>query len=96
MVSMKEWETIQLYHACKLVAGYAFKSKDFGDYPDKVIKITHIVPPTVDMKNLTGVDLSQYERKKLINIYAKQDDYVLARQELQLVKWGVSKNLKHM
>ena len=88
MVSMKEWETIQLYHACKLVAGYAFKSKDFGDYPDKVIKITHIVPPTVDMKNLTGVDLSQYERKKLIKYIAKQGDYVLAMTGATIGKMG--------
>lgn len=85
---MKEWETIQLYHACKLVAGYAFKSKDFGDYPDKVIKITHIVPPTVDMKNLTGVDLSQYERKKLIKYIAKQGDYVLAMTGATIGKMG--------
>ena len=85
---MKEWETIQLYYACKLVAGYAFKSKDFGDYPDKVIKITHIVPPTVDMKNLTGVDLSQYERKKLIKYIAKQGDYVLAMTGAPIGKMG--------
>ena len=85
---MKEWETIQLYYACKLVAGYAFKSKDFGDYPDKVIKITHIVPPTVDMKNLTGVDLSQYERKKLIKYIAKQGDYVLAMTGATIGKMG--------
>ena len=85
---MKEWETIQLYHACKLVAGYAFKSKDFGDYPDKVIKITHIVHPTVDMKNLTGVDLSQYERKKLIKYIAKQGDYVLAMTGATIGKMG--------
>lgn len=85
---MKEWKTIQLYYACKLVAGYAFKSKDFGDYPDKVIKITHIVPPTVDMKNLTGVDLSQYERKKLIKYIAKQGDYVLAMTGATIGKMG--------
>ena len=48
---MKEWETIQLYYACKLVAGYAFKSKDFGDYPDKVIKITHY--KNIPLKKLT-------------------------------------------
>ena len=57
-----EWETVRLSDVCDLVAGFAFKSKDFGSFEDKVIKITHIVPPTVAMDSLVGVnwdDMSQ-------------------------------------
>ena len=40
------------------------------------------------MKNLTGVDLSQYERKKLIKYIAKQGDYVLAMTGATIGKMG--------
>ena len=39
---MSEWKTYRLGDICTFVAGFAFKSKDFGNYPDKVIKIADI------------------------------------------------------
>ena len=57
--------TTTLAEICEMTPGFAFKSKDFGDYPDKVVKITQINPPTVNMENLQGVDLSGYNKEKL-------------------------------
>ena len=73
----------------EIVAGFAFKSKDFGDnYPDKVIKITHIVPPSVDMDGLSTVDMSQYDRKKLEKYMARKGDYVFAMTGATIGKIG--------
>ena len=44
---MSEWKEVQLNEICDLIAGYAFKSKDFGNYPTKVLKIADINPPFV-------------------------------------------------
>ena len=38
--SMTKWQEVKLGDVCDLIAGFAFKSSDFGSYPDKVIKIT--------------------------------------------------------
>ncbi len=72
-----------------IIAGYAFKSKDFGtDFPDKVIKITHIVPPSVDMDGLSTVDMSKYDRKKLEKYIAREGDYVFAMTGATIGKIG--------
>ena len=73
-----DWKKVLLSDVCELIAGYAFKSKDFGNYADKVIKITHITPPTVDMSSLIGVDMSKYDASKLDKYIARTNDYVLA------------------
>lgn len=73
----------------EMIAGYAFKSKDFGaDYPDKVIKITHITPPIVDMDNLPSVDMSNYDRKKLGKYIARKGDFVFAMTGATIGKIG--------
>ena len=72
-----------------IIAGYAFKSKDFGpDFPDKVIKITHIVPPIVDMNRLSSVDISKYDRSKLEKYIAREGDYVFAMTGATIGKIG--------
>lgn len=85
---MTRWEKVKLGDVCDLVAGFAFKSKDFGDYPDKVIKITNIEPPFVNMTDLSGVDLSKYNKQKLEKFMAKKDDYVLAMTGATIGKLG--------
>ena len=62
---MTEWKIYKLSDICDLVAGFAFKSKDFGDYPNKVVKIADIQPPIVNINDLVGVDLSAYNHSKL-------------------------------
>lgn len=77
-----------LADVCDLIAGYAFKSKDFGAFDNKVIKIAHITPPSVDMKGLSGVDLSKYNREKLKRYIARSGDYVLAMTGATIGKIG--------
>lgn len=85
---MDKWNEIALSEVCDLIAGFAFKSEDFGDYDSKVIKITHITPPTVDMNNLSGVDISQYNVIKLEKFIAHKGDYVLAMTGATIGKIG--------
>ena len=61
---MIEWKRIKLSEVCNLIAGYAFKSCDFGDYPKKVVKITNIEPPYVNMQALVGFNEKNYDIKK--------------------------------
>lgn len=85
---MNNWNKVALSEICDLIAGFAFKSKDFGDYDSKVIKITHITPPSVDMDNLGGVDISKYNAAKLEKFIAKAGDYVLAMTGATIGKIG--------
>ncbi len=85
---MSEWKTYRLGDICTFVAGFAFKSKDFGNYPDKVIKIADIQPPIVDMSSLTGIDISQYSSQKLEKYKTEKGDYVLAMTGATIGKLG--------
>lgn len=72
-----------------LIAGFAFKSKDFGvNYPDRVIKIAHITPPIVEMDNLSSVDLSHYDRCKLRKYIVHPGDFVFAMTGATIGKIG--------
>lgn len=85
---METWNKVALSEICDLIAGFAFKSKDFGDYDSKVIKITHITPPSVDMDNVSGVDISKYNAAKLEKYIAQTGDYVLAMTGATIGKIG--------
>ena len=85
---MTEWKTYKLGDICDLVAGFAFKSKDFGDYPDKVVKIADIQPPIVNVNDLAGIDLSAYNPSKLQKFIVSKGDYVLAMTGATIGKLG--------
>ena len=85
---METWNKVALSEICDLIAGFAFKSKDFGDYDSKVIKITHITPPSVDIDNASGVDISKYNAAKLEKYIAQTGDYVLAMTGATIGKIG--------
>ena len=74
------WRKVKLDNVCELIAGFAFKSKDFGAYPDKVVKITNIEPPFVNMTNLVGVDLSKYNRNNLAKFIVKRSKDKLCKR----------------
>ncbi|MBO5446141.1 restriction endonuclease subunit S [bacterium] len=82
------WKECKLSDVCELVAGFAFKSKDFGGYNNKVIKIANITPPYVQMDNLSGVDISQYDKSKLNKFKVTVGDYVLAMTGATIGKLG--------
>ena len=83
-----KYENVFLSEVCDLVPGYAFRGKDFSDFKDKVIKITHITPPTVDMDNLVGIDIDKYDISKLKKFIAQKGDYVLAMTGATIGKIG--------
>ena len=85
---MTNWKIYKLSDLCDLVAGFAFKSKDFGDYPNKVVKIADIQPPTVDTYSLAGVDISTYNTSKLQKFIVSKGDYVLAMTGATIGKLG--------
>ena len=85
---MSEWKEVRLSDYCDLIAGYAFKSKDFGDYPTKVLKIADINPPFVSSENSSGVDLSKYDVSKLEKFLVKKGDYILAMTGATIGKLG--------
>ena len=85
---MSEWKEVKLSDTCDLIAGYAFKSKDFGDYPTKVLKIADINPPFVSSKNSSGVDLSKYDVSKLKKFVVTKGDYILAMTGATIGKLG--------
>ena len=78
----------RLIDICNLVAGFAFKSKDFGDHPNKVVKIADIQPPVVNTNELVGVDLSNYDTVKLSKYLVSKGDYVLAMTGATIGKLG--------
>ena len=85
---MTSWKTYRLGDICNLVAGFAFKSKDFGDHPNKVVKIADIQPPVVNTNELVGVDLSNYDTVKLSKYLVSKGDYVLAMTGATIGKLG--------
>ena len=85
---MSNYKTYKLEDICDLVAGFAFKSKDFGNYPNKVVKIADIQPPIVNVNDLAGVDLSAYDPSKLQKFIVSKGDYVLAMTGATIGKLG--------
>lgn len=83
-----DYKRVFLDDVCDLIAGFAFKSNDFGDFDSKVIKITHITPPIVDMGSLSGVDLTKYNTQKLEKFIAHEGDFVLAMTGATIGKIG--------
>ena len=78
----------KIHDICDLIAGFAFKSKDFGNYSDKVIKIADIQPPIVNMEYTVGVDTRQYDINKLQKFIVAKGDYVLAMTGATIGKLG--------
>lgn len=72
-----EWKKVKLGEVCDLIAGFAFKAGDFGDYPSKVVKIKDIAP-SMDNTGLDGVDMSKYNSSKLDKFVLQRGDFVAA------------------
>ena len=83
-----EWKEVRLGDVCNLIAGFAFKAKDFGEFPTKVIKIGDIKPPFVDYVGQVGVDISCYDINKLSKYTVRYGDYVLAMTGATIGKVG--------
>lgn len=93
-----EWKEVRLGDVCDLIAGFAFKAKDFGEFPTKVIKIGDIKPPFVDYVGQVGVDISNYDINRLSKYTVKYGDYILAMTGATIGKVGkyISKNFSYI
>lgn len=81
------WKKCKLGDVCDLVAGFAFKSKSFGNFSQKVVKISNIQPPSIDDK-LDGVCLSDYNEEKLRKYLIQNGDFCLAMTGATIGKMG--------
>ncbi len=68
---------VQLSDVADLTPGFAFKSKDFGDYASKAIKITN-VSREGDPGTFPGVNIDAYPAGKLDKYRVCEGDYYLA------------------
>ncbi len=83
-----EWKEYSLGDVCDLIAGYAFKARDFGDYPHKVLRIGDINPPFVNTSGAVGVDMSKYDSNKLNKYIVTYGDFILAMTGATIGKIG--------
>lgn len=73
---------------CDIVAGFAFKGKDFNNNGYPVIKITDIQPPYANTLNCSHVNLHNYDTTKLSKYLVSRNDYVIAMTGATIGKIG--------
>ena len=86
---MEEWKLYKLAEICDLIPGFAFKSRDFGDFPTRAIKIGDIQPPYVNYATMAGVNAGAYNRTKLKQFVVRRGDFVLAMTGATIGKLGL-------
>ena len=77
-----------LSNVCNIVAGYAFKGKDFNNSGYPVIKITDIKPPYASTYDCSKVDLENYCTEKLNKFLVSRGDFVIAMTGATIGKIG--------
>ena len=85
---MEEWKEYKLEETTDFIAGYAFKSKDFGSYENKVVKIKDIQPPFVSIASIDGVNIHEYDISKLAKYLVYKNDFLLAMTGATIGKIG--------
>ena len=83
-----EFKKVKLGEVSDIIPGYAFKSKDFSQDGPKVVKITDIVPPIVNLNNICRVNISNYNIKKLEKYKVNQGDFIIAMTGATIGKIG--------
>ena len=91
---MNEWKEYKLGEIADITPGFAFKSKDFGQAGELVVKIKDIAPPYIDLSNADRVDLSPYDKNKLSKYLLYEGDYVVAMTGATIGKVGKLKTDK--
>ena len=72
----------------EIIPGFAFKSKDFGQIGEKVVKIKDIEPPYINLTNADCVDVSSYDISKINKYILHKGDYVVAMTGATIGKVG--------
>ena len=73
---------------CDLIAGFAFKSVDFGAEGVSVVKIKDIQPPFVNLDSADKANLSAYDTDKLKKFLITKGDFLLAMTGATIGKIG--------
>lgn len=92
---MEEWKTYLLSDLTDLIAGFAFKSADFGTIGFPVVKIKDIQPPFVNIEGTDKVNLSPYNTDKLQKYLISKGDFLLAMTGATIGKIGRYINKEH-
>ena len=92
---MTEWKEYKLGEIADITPGFAFKSKDFGQTGELVVKIKDIAPPYIELANADHVDLSSYDKNKLSKYLLCEGDYVVAMTGATIGKVGKLKTDKY-
>ena len=85
---MEEWKKYKLSDICDLIAGFAFKSVDFGTEGVSVVKIKDIQPPFVNLDDADKVNLTAYDTVKLKKFLISKGDFLLAMTGATIGKIG--------
>lgn len=85
---MEEWKTYRLSELTDLIAGFAFKSADFGDIGSPVVKIKDIQPPFISLDATDKVDISKYNAQKLEKYLISKGDFLMAMTGATIGKVG--------
>lgn len=85
---MEEWKEYKLSDLSDFIAGFAFKSADFGSTGFPVVKIKDIQPPFVNVNGMDKVDLSPYNINKLEKFLIFKEDFVMAMTGATIGKIG--------
>ncbi|MBE6322918.1 MAG: hypothetical protein E7073_07880 [Bacteroidales bacterium] len=92
---MTEWKEYKLGEIADITPGFAFKSKDFGQAGELVVKIKDIAPPYIELANADHVDISSYDKNKLCKYLLCAGDYVVAMTGATIGKVGKLKTDKY-
>lgn len=83
----------RLSEVAEILAGFAFKSKDFStDTGEFVIKIKDIVPPNIIIDSASRVSLESYKPDRIGRFKLKKGDYVVAMTGATIGKVGLLKD----
>jgi len=91
---MSEWKVKSLIELADIIPGFAFKSKDFGQIGETVIKIKDIQPPLIDLSSTEKVNTSNYDKNKLKKYLLEYGDFIIAMTGATIGKVGRLKEEK--
>lgn len=83
---MSEWKEVKLGDVAEIMPDFAFSSQNFieNNRHAKVIKITDISPPFIDISNAMFVDLKPYDKKDGLCVEVRLEDETVWLSQKQM------------
>jgi type I restriction enzyme S subunit len=85
---MNNKKIVKLSDISEIIPGFAFKSEDFGNEGETVVKIKDISPPFIITVNADRVNFKKYNRDKLVKYRINKGDFVVAMTGATIGKVG--------